>query len=158
MGTVDRNITALVVDDHEICRSLLRVRLQRLCVQVLEACNGQEAVDLCRSERPHLVFMDIDMPIMDGIEAVRQLRREKLDLKVIGFSAGLTPERKSAGLSVGMDHVVGKHIDLADLIAWIEEVGSFNVVHRGRYSTSATPLPNQTGCVRPAFPHGTSTS
>lgn len=141
MGTLDRNITALVVDDHEICRSLLRVRLQRLGVQVLEACNGQEAVDLCRSEKLDLVFMDIDMPIMDGIEAVRQLRSEKLQLKVVGFSAGITSDRKAAGEAAGMDRVVGKHIDLADLMTWIEEVASSKVGHRARGSTSPSPWP-----------------
>lgn len=141
MGTLDRNLTALVVDDHEICRSLLRVRLQRLGVQVLEACNGQEALELCRSQKLDLVFMDIDMPIMDGIEAVRQLRLENLDLKVIGFSAGITPDRRAAGEAAGMDHVVGKHIDLADLMTWIDEVGSSKVGHRARSSAAPSPLP-----------------
>lgn len=66
----------LVVDDHEVNRKVLAMLLERRGHRLLEACNGEEALERVRAERPDLVIADILMPRMDGYEFVRRLRAE----------------------------------------------------------------------------------
>ena len=72
------SIRFLISDDHMIVRSGQRGMLQRESgIEIVgEACNGREAVELCRSPDPNLVLMDVRMPEMDGLEAVRVIKHE----------------------------------------------------------------------------------
>ena len=66
-------IRVVVVDDQEIVRAGFAALLQQATFEVVgTAADGAEAVELCRTERPHVVLMDVRMPVMDGIEATRQ--------------------------------------------------------------------------------------
>jgi len=67
----------LVVDDMEENIALLQRILTESGYQVLEACNGEEAIDIVRSERPDLVILDVMMPKMDGYSACKKLREDK---------------------------------------------------------------------------------
>ena len=68
--------TILLVDDHEDNRHALSIVLEREGYRVLEAENGREAVELAQKELPDLVVMDLAMPVMDGREALRQIRAD----------------------------------------------------------------------------------
>jgi putative two-component system response regulator len=63
----------LLVDDEPIQRLLLMRALEPLGVEVQEARNGQEALDLLRDSLPHVVLTDLHMPIMDGLELTRMV-------------------------------------------------------------------------------------
>ncbi|QPJ66268.1 MAG: response regulator [Candidatus Nitrohelix vancouverensis] len=69
-------VTALVVDDNELNRKVLDIFLRNYGIETIIAVNGQEAIDRYREHRPDLVFMDIHMPVMDGIEATKIIMDE----------------------------------------------------------------------------------
>jgi len=80
--TPQSSMKVLIVDDNEICRKLLRAGLRRSPVPntVLEAANGQEAVQVYKDKRPDLVITDISMPVMDGVTAAGLMREADLIL------------------------------------------------------------------------------
>jgi CheY-like chemotaxis protein len=83
-----RAIRILLVDDHAVVRDgLIRAVGNTRGLEVVgQAANGLEALDEARRLRPHVVLMDVGMPVMDGVEATRALRTELPDVKVIGLS------------------------------------------------------------------------
>ncbi|WP_448614438.1 response regulator [Modestobacter sp. URMC 112] len=75
---------AVVADDHPVFRAGLRVLLEDLGVEVVaEATDGEEALAAVRRERPDIVFMDLQMPRLSGIEATRRLVAEDPDVRVL---------------------------------------------------------------------------
>ncbi len=64
----------LLVEDNEMNRDMLSRRLERRAIQVVIAVDGQQGVDLARSEAPDLILMDMSLPVLDGWEATRQLK------------------------------------------------------------------------------------
>ena len=68
--------TIMVVEDYPDTRLLLKVAFEGLGYNVLEASNGQEAVDIAGRERPDLILMDLDLPILDGIAATQRIRQQ----------------------------------------------------------------------------------
>jgi CheY-like chemotaxis protein len=109
LQSADQAWTFLVADDHPVNRLLLKQVLLNAWPHsvVLEAVDGQKALDVLREQVVDLVFMDMVMPIMDGIDATRLIRQDALDriqqVPVLGLTANVNPldlERfKSAGLS-----------------------------------------------------------
>lgn len=109
LQSADRAWTFLVADDHPVNRLLLKQVLQNAWPHsvVLEAVDGQKALDVLREQPVDLVFMDMVMPIMDGIDATRLIRQNALgrihQVPVLGLTANVNPldlERfKSAGLN-----------------------------------------------------------
>ena len=84
-----KRITVLLVDDHQIVREGLRslVKRERDIEVVGEAETGREAISLVKNLRPAVVVMDIAMPLLNGLEATRQIRKSFPDTKVIILSA-----------------------------------------------------------------------
>ena len=66
----------LVTDDEPITRMLVKLLLEREQFEVLEAANGRDAVEIAIRERPDLLMIDLNMPEMDGYEAIARVRRE----------------------------------------------------------------------------------
>ncbi|AFZ18724.1 response regulator [Allocoleopsis franciscana] len=100
----------LVVDDRLESRVLLVKLLASVGFEVLEAVNGQEAIELWSSWEPHLIWMDMRMPVMDGYEATKRI---KADLKgqataIVALTASAFEEERSVVLSAGCDDFVRK--------------------------------------------------
>jgi len=101
----------LVVDDYSENRSLLRLLLEQVGFQVKTAQNGEQAVDLNESWRPHLIWMDMRMPIMDGYEAtriIRETQKGKTSARpvIIALTASAFKEDRDAVLAAGCDDFV----------------------------------------------------
>jgi CheY-like chemotaxis protein len=121
LQSADRAWTFLVVDDHATNRLLLKLVLQNAWphCRVLEAADGQETLDILRGQAVDLVFMDMVMPVLDGIYATRLIRQDPVQriqhVPVLGLTANVNPldlERfKSAGLS-GLMLKPFEHVDL----------------------------------------------
>src|SRR5205823_12427993 len=74
----EMNRAALVVDDDPFIRRLIATTLEDVAeFEIHEAADGLEALEVARRTRPSLVFLDIDMPVIDGIDACRQLRADR---------------------------------------------------------------------------------
>ena len=115
-------IKILLVDDEPDILEFIEYNLRKEGYQVLLAHNGKEAVDLAKKEKPHLIIMDIMMPIMDGIEACRQIRTlPELQHTVITFLTARNEEYSQiAGFDVGADDYISKPIKPRVLISRIK--------------------------------------
>jgi signal transduction histidine kinase/CheY-like chemotaxis protein len=112
----------LIVEDQMENRMLLRDFLEPLGVDLREAENGREAVDISESWRPDLIFMDIRMPVMDGIEATKSIRSSNLGstVKIIALTAHVLGEEREAILSSGCDQLIHKPFALKDILGALE--------------------------------------
>jgi CheY-like chemotaxis protein len=100
----------LVAEDRETNRLLLVRLLQPLGFEVREAANGQDAVELWQAWRPHLVWMDMRMPVMDGCEATRRIKAMPggQDTAIIALTATVFEEDRERILLEGCDDFVRK--------------------------------------------------
>ena len=111
----------LVVEDLYENSLLLRKVLEPLGFEVTVASNGQEGVALWRQEQPHLILMDMQMPIMDGYEATRQIRAlagAKSPI-IIALTASAYETERAAILANGCDDFMSKPFRTADLLAML---------------------------------------
>jgi CheY-like chemotaxis protein len=115
--------TVLVVEDDDDARYLYSTALAQRGYQVLNAANGAEGVHLARTHQPHLILLDIRMPLLDGWSALRYLRsyKETRFLPVFGISAYAPDDaaRERAG-SIDFDKFLLKPIEASAVVAAIE--------------------------------------
>lgn len=112
--------TILVVEDYEDTRAMLRHFLEARAYRVVEAANGNEAVEAAIRERPDLILMDLQMPVLDGFTATRLIREiESLgDVPVVAISAY---DRLGADFSVNVDEIgIGEIEYMAKPLDFIE--------------------------------------
>jgi signal transduction histidine kinase/AmiR/NasT family two-component response regulator len=114
----------LVVDDHPVNRRVIKLFLAPFDCDLVEAQNGQEALEALEPEAFDLVLMDVNMPVMDGLEATRRLRADPrwVDLPVIALTADVMRTQIETCLAAGMDAHVAKPIDLRDLLSVMVQV------------------------------------
>jgi len=106
--------TILVVDDYEDTRVMIRSALEARGYRVLEATNGEEAVEAARHECPDLILMDLNMPQMDGLEAAKAIRKCKELCKsapILAITAFDTYGMEEAALEAGCNGYIRKPLD-----------------------------------------------
>jgi len=106
----------LVCDDERDIVSALKIYLEPEGYRVLEACNGQEALDILSREQVHLVLLDIMMPKLDGISAIVKLR-EYSNVPVIMLTAKSEDTDKVLGLNIGADDYITKPFNPLEVLA-----------------------------------------
>lgn len=114
----------LLVDDSEPNRDMLARRLQRKGYVVLQAVNGQQAVEMTRSNSPDLVLMDLNLPVLDGWSATRQIKAlpATRTVPVIALTAHAMSGDRQKAMQAGCDDYDTKPIDLPGLLRKIESL------------------------------------
>ena len=115
----------LIVDDDPFIRKLIVTTLEGVSsFDLHEAGDGEEAVRVARSEGPRLVFLDIDMPRLDGIEACRQMRAEPAmaGSKIVMLTATADDSARLRAAQAGADRFLTKPFSPLDLLRLVDEL------------------------------------
>ncbi len=102
------HLKVLIVDDNKINVIVLKKLLEDMKMSVDVADNGKIAVNQLKTEKYQLVLMDIHMPVMDGYEATKRIRKHDTDIIVFGLSANVTPDAVVKSLESGMNNFITK--------------------------------------------------
>lgn len=113
--------TVLVVDDEERLTSLVKAYLEQAGFRAVTARNGREALFLARQEKPDLIILDVMMPELDGLEFMRQHRKER-ETPIILLTAKVDDTDKLLGLELGADDYVTKPFSPRELVARVRAV------------------------------------
>jgi len=113
----------LIVEDNKFNMDIINRLLVDMAIETDQAFNGREAVDLCKENYYHLIFMDFQMPVMDGIEATKILREiySKDELPIIALTAHSLIYDKEQSLLLGFNDYLSKPIDTAELYMVLEK-------------------------------------
>lgn len=104
----------LVVEDSEVNQIVAKTMLQKLGADVTIAENGEIAVELWREQRFDLIFMDCQMPVLDGYQAtlkIRALEQDDEHVLIIALTANVMREEKDRCLAIGFDDFIGKPVN-----------------------------------------------
>lgn len=125
----------LVADDLGDTREVMRLLLEMRGHEVIEAANGEEAVERAVRERPDFVLMDLNMPIMDGFHATRRLREadQTAEIPIVALSAHTADGRwRAKAIECGCDEYYAKPLDFDDLDALLRVPETLSATGRNR--------------------------
>ncbi|ACA87108.1 ATP-binding protein [Shewanella woodyi] len=111
------SLTVLVVEDSHINQTLIKMMLAKFNIPPFVVDNGQEAIDFLSDTEVDIVFMDCRMPVVDGFQATRELRKQNYTNPIIALTAGTTSTEIEQCKQCGMDDIVCKPYKIADLKA-----------------------------------------
>ena len=114
----------LVVDDNQASRDLVRAILKPVRCQVIEASNAQQGLDLIQQERPDLVLLDVDMPGLDGLTAVKRIRENTslAGLPVVAVTAFAMDGDREKGMAAGFTAYITKPVRAALLRQQVQQL------------------------------------
>jgi two-component system cell cycle response regulator DivK len=112
--------TVLIVEDSEDARYFMRLELEQLGYRIVEADNGEKAVEVAERERPDIILMDLSLPIMDGIAATEKIRACDgfKTVPVIAVTAHQESDFRADAQAAGFNAYVTKPIDMP----WLSEL------------------------------------
>lgn len=107
----------LIIEDSEVNRRLMRDVLLYHGFEVIEASNGKEGIELALEQRPDLILLDMQMPVMDGFEVLRVIRNnpDLRGIKIITVTSFAMVGDKERILKAGADDYIAKPIDTREL-------------------------------------------
>jgi CheY-like chemotaxis protein len=114
----------LVVEDNEKNLKLFRNILKANGYEPIEAKNGEEAVKAAKAELPALILMDVQLPVLDGITAMRSIKSDPAtkDIPIIALTAYAMQGDKERLLEEGFDNYISKPIDLKEFLRVVKEM------------------------------------
>jgi CheY-like chemotaxis protein len=118
--------SVLIVDDDPFIRKLVATTLEDVAgFELAEAANGREALEVARSQTPQLVFLDIDMPVLDGYEACRRLRAqpESSEATIVMLTAAAGEEAEREAEEAGADLFLTKPFSPLELLRLVHDLG-----------------------------------
>jgi CheY-like chemotaxis protein len=104
--------TVLLVDDHNYSLIVLKKMIEKPGINVISVQNGLQAVKVCHEQKIDLVLMDIKMPVMDGYNAMIQIRKIKPEMKIIAETAYALFGDRTKILDAGFDEYLPKPITI----------------------------------------------
>ena len=116
--------TVLVVEDFEDNRFMMRRLLEMSGYRVVEAVNGEQAVEVAATERPDLILMDLSLPKLDGLAATRRIRQSGglAEVPIVAVSAHDTSDFHADALAAGCNEYVTKPIDFDQLESLLKKL------------------------------------
>jgi CheY-like chemotaxis protein len=114
----EEKVQVLVAEDNVMNMLLITEVLNNMGLHVLQATNGQEAVDLLQTNDPAVIFMDVNMPVIDGFTATRMIREmsdAKKSTPIIALTADAMKEDRERCLAMGMNDFVSKPFRLKEI-------------------------------------------
>ena len=114
----------LVAEDNPVSSELIIEVLSGRGYEIIEACDGRQALEKIEETEPDLVLLDIQLPILDGFAVLFQLRQNPrfANLRVVAVTANVMKEDREKGLKAGFDAYIGKPIDAAALRLQVEQL------------------------------------
>jgi len=114
----------LAIEDHEENRRILRLLLQSAGFEMIEALTGEDGVAMAEKERPDLILMDIQLPRMNGIEALHVLRGDDRTraVPVIAVTASAMSQDRQKIMAAGFDGYQAKPIDVTGFVNAVREM------------------------------------
>ncbi len=116
-----KGLNGLLVEDNPINQKLLSTVLGQLGLNISTAFNGIEALKSLEDNNYDIIFMDIQMPEMDGYEATRQIRKLKIETPIVAISANVYPEDIEKSIKIGMQAHIGKPFKVEELKKVIDQ-------------------------------------
>jgi two-component system, sensor histidine kinase and response regulator len=113
--------SVLIAEDHEVNQQLFKAILESLGHQVDAAFNGKDAVDLARKKDYDIIFMDVQMPEMNGYEATMELRKMGVEIPIIAATASAVKEEQDKCSEAGMDDLLIKPFKKKDVVPMLEK-------------------------------------
>jgi PAS domain S-box-containing protein len=126
-----RSLRVLVVDDNALNQLIVGELLRRAGHEVDLADDGEQAVAQAQAQAYDLILMDVQMPVMDGLEATRQLRAAGLDTPIVALTAHAMAEDRTASLEAGMGDHLTKPVEVDQLARVLASLGGRVPVLRG---------------------------
>ena len=111
----------LIADDEAQIREILRIYFEKEGFEVIEAEDGAAAILKVQSEKPDILLLDIMMPVLDGIEVCKQVRKMS-DLPIIMVTAKDDDDDRIAGLEIGADDYITKPFNSREVVARVKAV------------------------------------
>ena len=117
MAQDSQDRVVLVVEDAEDARMFMRIALERLGYIVFEAEDGEQALEVAERVRPHVILMDLSLPVLDGLAATQKIRSTDgmSEIPVIAVTAHQGTDFREGAKGAGFDAYVTKPIDVGSL-------------------------------------------
>ena len=118
--------TVLLAEDSQDTRAMLKRAFELKGYRVFEAGDGQEALDMARRHRPSLILIDLNMPVLDGLETVKNLRESEgpgEEIPIVAITAYDVPGMEDAALETGCNRYLRKPLDLSELDRTLKSFG-----------------------------------
>lgn len=116
----------LIVDDDPFIRKLIATTLEDVAgFELIQASDGQEAVEIAAREQPELVFLDVDMPRLDGIEACARIRSQPAtaEATIVMLTATARTDNERNAEEAGADLFLTKPFSPLDLLRLVDQIG-----------------------------------
>ncbi len=116
--------TVLVADDNDVAQRLCKRVLEKAGYGVLIAADGLQAVDVAFNQHPSMILMDVAMPGIDGLEAMRRIKAAIPTMPIVIASAHSMASDRERFLAAGADNVLSKPFRLADLVSIVARLAA----------------------------------